>query len=96
MTTISILANVQIRDYEQFMAVFTTNGKAARQRHGCQRAQVFTLPAPEQLVILFDWSSRADFEGFLADQTVKETMQASGTVGPPTFTFLTKTAELPA
>ncbi|GAB3491264.1 hypothetical protein GCM10027341_04030 [Spirosoma knui] len=92
---IYILANIQIQVYAQFIAVFTAKGKEDRQRHGCQRTQVYTTTDPNALVVLFDWSSRQDFDGFLADPSVKETMKASGTMGPPTFTFLDKVGELP-
>lgn len=90
-----ILAQARILDYDQFIAVFTTKGKEARQRHGCTRAQIFTTPVANQLIILFDWESEAAFTGFLADPAVKETMKASGTDGPPTFTFLNQVADLP-
>lgn len=90
-----ILAQVRILDYDQFMAVFSTKGQEARQRHGCAHAQVFTTPDPNQLTVLFDWPSRDAFHGFLTDPLVKETMKASGTDGPPAFSFLDKVADLP-
>ena len=90
-----ILAQVRILDYDQFMAVFTTRGKEARQRHGCTRAQLFTTSDPNQMTVLFDWESQKAFEGFLTDPAVKETMKASGTAGPPIFTFLHKVDDLP-
>jgi quinol monooxygenase YgiN len=90
-----ILAQIRIGDYDQFMAVFTTRGKEARQRHGCTRAQVFLTGEPNQVTVLFSWNSRAAFEGFLSDPAVKETMKASGTAGPPSFTFLEEAAVLP-
>ena len=92
---IHILANIQIEDYSKFISVFTTKGMEARQRHGCQRTQVYLSAEPNQVTLLFDWSSRTDFDHFLADSTVKETMKASGTIGPPVLTFLAKIGELP-
>ncbi len=92
---IHILANVRIQDYSQFIAVFTTKGKEARQRHGCQRTQIYATTDPNNMIIVFDWSSRQAFEGFLGDPLVKETMKASGTVGPPAITFMDKIGELP-
>jgi len=92
---IHILATVCIEDYAKFISVFTSNGKEARQRHGCRWTQVYSSIEPNQVVLLFDWSSRADFDGFLADSAVKETMKESGTVGPPSFQFLDKIGELP-
>ncbi len=90
-----ILAQVRILDYQQFMATFTTKGLEARQRHGCTGTQVFTTPDPNQLVLLFDWQSPEAFTGFLNDPLVKETMKASGTVGPPVFSFMDNVSTLP-
>jgi hypothetical protein len=93
---IHILAQVHIQDYDQFITVFTTKGKAMRQQHGCQQAQIFSTVNPQQLTILFALTSQVDFESFLTDPLTKETMKASGTLGPPTFIFLDKICELPA
>ncbi|GAB3540947.1 hypothetical protein [Spirosoma fluminis] len=72
-----------------------TKGEEARHQHGCQRAQVYTTAGSRALVVLFDWSLRQDFDGILTSRSVRETMNASGTMGPPTFTFLDKVGELP-
>jgi phenylacetate-coenzyme A ligase PaaK-like adenylate-forming protein len=38
--------------------------------------------------VLFQWISKENFEGFLNDPVVKETMRSSGTTGQPEFIFL--------
>lgn len=92
---IHILAQVKIQDYAQFIAVFTTKGREMRQQHGCLHTQVFAPADPQQLTILFTWNSQGAFEGFLTDPMARETMKSSGTLAPPTFTFLNKICELP-
>ncbi|WP_234736761.1 putative quinol monooxygenase [Tellurirhabdus bombi] len=93
---IHILAQIHIQDYTQFITVFTTKGKEIRQKHGCLQSQIFSTANPQQLTIFFGWTSQAAFESFLTDPLTKETMKASGTLGPPTFIFLDKICELPA
>jgi heme-degrading monooxygenase HmoA len=47
-------------------------------------------------VVLFEWESGEAFEAFRNDPSVKETMRASGTVGPPEFTVLRKVEGFPS
>lgn len=94
---ITILVRVRIQDLPTFISVFATRGAALRQQHGSQAAQLFRNPeAADEVMVLFDWSSREDFERFTQDPVVKATMQASGTAGPPAFTFLERVAAFPA
>lgn len=93
---IHILASLTYEDLPRFIGIFSTHGAALRRQHGCQRSQVFTVDGGEnRALVLFEWSSREAFEGFLADPVVRETMQSSGTVGRPEFTFLGAVADLP-
>jgi heme-degrading monooxygenase HmoA len=93
---ISILARVTIEELPQFLAVFATRGAEMRRSHGSRRAQIFRVSDEEkQVVVLFDWESRASFDGFLSDPAVRTTMASSGTVGRPEFTFLEPVADLP-
>jgi heme-degrading monooxygenase HmoA len=89
-----VIANVAIEDLANFIAMFSTRGAQLRAQHGSSSSQVFGVEGDEhRVVILFEWSSKADFEGFLADPTTREAMKASGTVGMPQFTILEKIAE---
>lgn len=91
---IHILAEAATADLPKFLETFSTKGLEARRRHGCLESQIFKVDETEnQIFILFKWESRKSFNGFLNDETVKETMKASGTIAPPKFTFLEKAAE---
>lgn len=91
---IHLLATVKVADLDAFLAVFTTAGLAARQRHGCVGAKVYHAENPNELTILFQWASREAFEGFRADPEARATMASSGVLGPPSFTELTQVADL--
>ena len=93
---ISILGRARIETLPKFMGMFSTGGAAMRRKHGSCSAQVSKVCAEdEEVVLLFQWRSREDFEGFLADPEVKTAMASSGTIGKPEFTFLEPVAELP-
>ena len=94
---IQIIANVTIEELSRFLGVFGTAGADARRRHGCRGSQIFAVEGePQRVMVVFDWESREAFDGFLADGTVRATMQSSGTVGRPEFTFVRRLAELPS
>lgn len=89
-----ILANVAIEDLANFIAMFSTRGAQLRAQYGSTSSQVYGVEGESnRVVILFEWSNRADFEAFLADPTTREAMKASGTIGRPEFTILEKIAE---
>ena len=93
---ITILGRVKIQDLPTFIGIFATRGAAMRQQHGSLEAQLFTVcDTPDAVVVMFDWSSREDFEQFRRDPAVMETMKSSGTIGPPEFTFLEHVASFP-
>jgi heme-degrading monooxygenase HmoA len=86
---ISILAKVSIENLEKFVGVFCTRGTQIRKQHGSLSAEVFKSVEEENTVwVLFQWISKENFEGFLNDPVVKETMTSSGTTGKPEFIFL--------
>jgi quinol monooxygenase YgiN len=94
---VHILAKVSIEELPTFMGVFSTRGAEMRRKHGSHRAQIFKAEEQSnQVFLLFEWESREAFEGFRNDPSVRETMQSSGTLGPPEFTFLEKIGELTA
>jgi heme-degrading monooxygenase HmoA len=47
------------------------------------------------VVVLFEWESEEAFEARKNGSSVRETMKASETVGPPEFTILKKIGESP-
>ena len=93
---IQIHAKLTIEDLPRFLGVFSTAGAEARGRHGSARSEIFAVEEdPNQVYLIFDWESREAFESFLADTTVRETMQSSGTIGRPEFTIVRRMATLP-
>jgi quinol monooxygenase YgiN len=93
---IQILAKVAIEDLPRFLGVFATRGARLRAKHGSHGSSVFSVDGDPALVyVLFDWESREAFEAFRADPEVKASMAASGTMGPPEFTFLAEIASFP-
>ena len=91
---IYILTRAAVADIARFTEVFGARGLEMRQKHGCLHSQLFKiLDQDNQVTALFEWESRAAFEGFLADPMVRETMQSGGTLAPPTFIFLEKLGE---
>lgn len=85
---VTIFADVPVQDFATFIGVFTTRGRAMRTKHGCLKAEVFVGEAPTQLRLKLTWRSRPEFDAFLADPQVKETMKSSGVVSPPIFTVM--------
>ncbi|HIK04656.1 MAG TPA: antibiotic biosynthesis monooxygenase [Trichormus sp. M33_DOE_039] len=86
---ISILAKVSVENLEKFVGVFSTRGAEMRRQHGSLSAEVFKSMEEENTVwVLFQWMSKENFESFLNDPVVKETMQSSGIIDQPEFIFL--------
>jgi heme-degrading monooxygenase HmoA len=95
MTT--ILAKVPIKDMQQFIGTFSTRSSQMRRLNGNLPSDVFQVAEEENTVwVVFEWESKAAFEGFINDPAVKETMQSTSTVSKPEFIFLEKVANLPS
>ncbi len=93
---IHILGKVSHSDLARFIATFATRSAPLRRKHGSHHAQVFAVRDEEnRAIVLLEWESREAFEAFLADPTVRESMQSGGTIGLPEFTFLDKVADFP-
>jgi quinol monooxygenase YgiN len=92
---IHILAELEIEDQNRFLTVFTTEGRRIRAKHGCVNTQLFRSTTSKVMFALFKWSSKADFESYLADPAVNETMESSGTVSAPKFTFMEELWQIP-
>lgn len=93
---IQILAEATIADLPKFLEVFSTIGLEVRRRYGCLASRIFKIAEDERRIfILFDWASRESFDAFQNAAEVRETMKSSGTLAPPKFTILEKTAEFP-
>lgn len=94
---IHILVTVSMADLPTFLGTFSTRGALLRQQHGSKGSTVFQVQEQDgKALILFQWESKAAFEGFLSDPDVRESMKTSGTMGPPEITFLTELAQFPS
>lgn len=93
---IAILGRVKIQHLPAFASVFATRGAAMRRQHGSLSAQLYKVTqAGDEVMVLFNWSSREDFERFTGDPAAKDTMKSSGTLGAPEFTVLEHVATFP-
>jgi heme-degrading monooxygenase HmoA len=73
--------------------VLSTAGVEVKGRHGNRGAELFKVAKKDdRVVVLFEWESE---EAFKNGSSVRETMKASETVGPPEFTILKKIGESP-
>ncbi|HYF25304.1 MAG TPA: antibiotic biosynthesis monooxygenase [Baekduia sp.] len=95
MTT--VIVSVTVEDLDRFEQTFRTRGYPLRRRHGSTSAVVLhDLADPLALTLVFRWSSREAFEGFLADPEVQASMKASGAVAPPQVRYLEEVLSLDA
>jgi len=91
------LAQICIADADRFLEVFSSRGLEARRAHGSLGASAYLkADDPTTAIVVIDWNQQADFEAFLADPAVKDTMRTGGAVKPPVFTRLTRTGVFPA
>lgn len=95
--TLHVLAEVPIGDLDQFLSVFSTEGLAKRQEHGCRGTRVFA-PVGEtgRVLVLLEFPDQTAFDGFRGDPTAPPIMRRGGAQGPPTFTVLNAVAQYDA
>jgi quinol monooxygenase YgiN len=93
--TITVLADVTIGDgVEQFLEMFSTEGYAKRQEHGCVGTRVL-VPGDDSnnVLVLLEWPDEAAFHDFRTDPEGPAIMRRGGAQGPPTFTVLYRTVD---
>jgi quinol monooxygenase YgiN len=94
---VHVMATVQVESLERFLGVFATRGAKMRAKHGSYGATVFrSAEDATRLTLFLEFEERDDFDAFLDDPAVRETMKASGTLATPEFTFLELVAEFPS
>ncbi len=91
------LVHVRIADADRFLEVFSSRGMEARRAHGSLGASAY-LKAEDvtTAILIIDWNHQSDFEGFLADPAVRDTMRSGGALDAPVFTFMNRIGVLPA
>ena len=91
---IYILAKMTVEDLPKFFSAYSSIGAVQRRKHACRHSELVRVSDQKnQVVLLLARESRAAYDGFLKDPTVRETLQASGTLGAPELTFLDKIGE---
>ncbi|GAA1918952.1 antibiotic biosynthesis monooxygenase [Nocardioides hwasunensis] len=94
--TIHVLGEVPIGDLDQFLAVFSTDGLAKRQEHGCSGATVLSpIHESGRVVVILEFADEQSFQAFRDDATAPPIMRRGGAQGPPTFTVLQQVGSYP-
>lgn len=76
-----------VGDYAAWKAVYDDHG-ASRKEHGAIRDQVLqSIGDPNDLLVLIEFGTLADAQGFASDPALKEAMSAAGVVGAPDVSF---------
>ena len=91
---IHVLGTATVKDYDHFLATFSTVGVEMRGRYGCTGVRVWQPEGrANDLVILYEWNSREQFETFRESPEVHGRMREAGFVGLPVFTVLEEGVE---
>jgi heme-degrading monooxygenase HmoA len=91
-----IVSRVTVKDFDRFIEVFSTRGKAKRAEHGSRGVRLYrSAEDPTQLVNVFDWD-REGAEAFMADPESADIMKAAGLEAPPELTFVEQVGEYEA
>lgn len=78
-----IVTIVNVVDFDQFLAVFSTVGVDKRREHGCRGSHVFRDPDdPSRVWVFFDWKDE-DYERFLADPEIPAIARELALRAPP-------------
>ena len=78
-----ILATTTVKDLDQFVKIYGTDGADKRKLHGSKGSTVFRDPNEEdRLWAIFDWDL-AGWGNFASDPEVPAIMQRAGHKSPP-------------
>jgi heme-degrading monooxygenase HmoA len=73
-----MLSTTTVKDFDQFINVFSTKGAEKRRQHGSKGATVFRDPnETDRVWVLFEWDTDG-FQNYLADPEVPAIIQAAG------------------
>lgn len=82
------MASVHVRDFDQFLSIFTTKGAELRGKRGSRGTQLFrNADDPNEVTVVFDWDHDA-FRQFMASPEGQEVMREAGLLGTPDAIFL--------
>ena len=84
MTTLIVAHDVA--DYDAWRPVFDEHG-TVRKEHGCSEERVYrAVDAPNSVLVVMTYPSRADIDAFVADPSLREAMGRAGVVSEPEIT----------
>lgn len=78
-----LLATTTVKDFDQFMRVFSGPGAEKRKAHGSNGAIVFRDPnQADRVWVIFDWDD-AGWQRFVSDPDVPNVMKDAGHTSKP-------------
>jgi hypothetical protein len=78
-----MLATTTVKDFDQFLKVFSTTGLEKRKEHGSKGAKVFRDPnQADRVWVLFDWNAEG-WQSFVSDTEVPPILQLAGHTSKP-------------
>jgi len=81
--TATLAVTHSVIDYDTWHAVFTEHA-TVRKEHGCVSEELFVDPsAPEKVMNVMRFPTRAAAEDFLADPSLPDAMSRAGVLGEP-------------
>lgn len=76
-----------VADYDAWRPVFDEH-RASRVEHGCLSERVYRAVDDENsTLVIMEYPTREDAEGFLADPSLREAMGRAGVTAAPSITF---------
>ena len=82
-----------VADYATWKAGYDDHG-ASRKGHGAIHEQVLqSVDDPNNILVLIEFGSLADAQGFASDPALKEAMSKAGVIGAPDISFRDRTDE---
>ena len=80
---ISAIVTTKCKDFAAWKPAFEAHAED-RKKHGCSGCRVFqSVEDPNDLTIVFNWSSAEALGKFMADAEVQKKIASAGTIGKP-------------
>ncbi len=93
---ITAIVTSKVADFDKWLPVFESHADE-RRKNGCGGAQVFKgLADPNDVSIVFTWSSAEALGKFMSDPEVQKMIASAGTIGMPVATLCTQAGSYPA
>ena len=84
----NILLRLSVADYAKWKPVFDEYA-SVRKTSGSRGGSLFrNADNPNEVLILWDWDTRANAQAFFTSQDLRETMQRAGVTGRPDVYYL--------